>query len=187
MFYVILILFSMAWIVASNLLLFPSEQGQWLCLAASTVLGTISVILWDAVQAFFIRHLPAAWFKASSPIFAVGEKERLRYRRWRVNEWKTLIPELGVFTRFSKSEFARPDDPEYLARFLLESNYGVVIHLSNALLGIAIVFLPWCSALRVALPIAAVNLLLNLLPAVILRFNTAPLRRIYKRQKAKAR
>jgi len=35
--------------------------------------------------------------------------------------------------------------------------------------------------LSMALPIAAVNFILSILPTMILRFNTPPLRRIYKR------
>lgn len=186
MLYVIIILVSMALIVTINLLFSPGAPERYaLSLCLSTLLGTISVIAWDGLQAFLIRRLPERWFSADKERFCVGKRERLIYRRLGINHWKDLIPELGGFTGFHKSEFRSPNDPDYLARFLLESNYGLLIHISNALLGIAIVTLPWCSDLAVALPIAAVNFVLNLLPAAILRFHTAPLRSIYLHKRAK--
>jgi hypothetical protein len=95
------------------------------------------------------------------------------------------VPELGCFTGFHKSEFTSPSDPAYLARFLLESNYGVAIHFANALLGFLIILLPWCSRPAIALPIALVNMILSLLPVAVLRFNTVPLRNIYLRKTQK--
>ncbi len=120
-------------------------------------------------------------FAPSAPSFSVSKRERALYRKLHVNEWKDLIPELGGFTSFHKSEFTSPSDASYLARFLLESNYGVAIHLANAALGFLILLLPWCSELAIGLPIALVNLVLSLLPVAILRFNTAPLRSLYAR------
>lgn len=159
--------------------------GGWLWVAVSTVLGTVSVIAWDGIQAFLIRRLPERMFTPDASSFSVGKRERAFYRKLRINEWKDLIPELGGFTNFHKSEFSAPGDTSYLARFLLESNYGVAIHLANAALGFLILLLPWCSDLAIGLPIALVNLVLSLLPVAILRFNTAPLRNLYLRSMKK--
>ncbi len=161
-------------------------DGGALWVALSTALGTASVIAWDGLQAYLIRRLPERMFAPSAASFSVGKRERSLYRKLRVNEWKDLVPELGGFTNFHKSEFVSPSDPDYLARFLLESNYGVAIHLANAALGFLILLLPWCAELAIGLPIALVNLVLSLLPVVILRFNTAPLRNIYLRSLGKA-
>ena len=188
MLYLIIIGGSMLLIAALNILM-PAPGADslaWWQAVLSTVLGTASVIAWDGVQAFLIRRLPEKAFAPSRRAFAVSKRERAFYRRIRINEWKDLIPELGGFTNFHKSEFTSPSDPAYLGRFLLESNYGVAIHVCNALLGFLIVALPWCSVPSIALPIALVNLVLSLLPVAILRFNTAPLRNLYARSLKKA-
>ena len=153
----------------------------------STVLGTISVIAWDGIQALLIRRLlPKCLFLPGRLLFSVSKSERAFYRKLRINEWKDLIPELGGFTNFRKSQFSAPGDGAYLERFLLESNYGVIIHLANAVLGYLILLLPWCSEMSVGLPIALVNTILSLLPVAILRFNTAPLYSLYQRALQKA-
>lgn len=184
MFYIFIIVSAMALITLINsLLLADPSLSQVANLALSTLLGTISVIAWDGIVALLIRRLPfpARWFAADSKSFFVGKRERSFYRKVGINVWKDYVPELGCFTGFHKSEFSSPNDPAYLARFLMESNYGVVIHLANALLGYLIVLLPWCSSPTIAYPIALVNMILSLLPVAVLRFNTAPLRNIYLR------
>ena len=182
MIYVLIILGSMLLITLINGLLFVPPSPSLLGMTAlSTLLGTISVIAWDGVVAFLIRRLPERWFSADQTAFRVGKREKLFYRRIRINQWKCCVPELGCFTGFSKSTFTDPRDSAYLSRFLLESNYGVAIHLANALLGFLIVLLPWCSDPAIAYPIALVNMILSLLPVAVLRFNTVPLRNIYLR------
>ncbi len=185
MLYLIIIAGSMLLIALTNVLC-PSQDMTWWQIALSTLLGTVSVIAWDGLQAFVIRRLPERLFRPDGRAFSVGKRERTFYRRVCINEWKDLIPELGGFTNFHKSEFVSPSDPAYLARFLLESNYGVVIHICNAALGFLILLLPWCSAPAIGMPIALVNLILSLLPVAILRFNTAPLRNLYLRSINKA-
>ncbi len=182
MLYLMIIIGSMLLITAVNILVSaPISAEVTLSIALSTLLGTLSVIAWDGIQAWIIRRLPGKLFAPGSAAFSISKRERAFYRKLRINEWKNLIPELGMFTGFRKSEFIAPNDSNYLARFLLESNYGVVIHVVNAALGFLILLLPWCASPAIAIPIAAVNALLNLLPTAILRFNTAPLRKLYLR------
>ncbi len=183
MLYIIIIVVSMLLIALGNLLALPTPtliDFGWLSL--SVFLGTVAVIAWDGVQALIIRRAcPARWFSPEGKAFSVGKRERKFYRSIGINAWKDRVPELGGFTNFHKSEFSSPNDPAYLSRFLLESNYGVVIHLFNALLGPMISLLPFCASPTIALPIAAVNFVLSLAPVAVLRFNTAPLRNIYLR------
>ena len=182
MLYLIIITGSMIVIAAINTLLFPfptaTEIGR---IALSTLLGTVSVIVWDGILALLIRRCPlwSGCFAPESSAFHVSKQERNFYRRIGIQSWKDSIPELGLFTGFSKSEFTNPKDPAYLAKFLTESHYGVVIHLANALFGFLIILLPWCSQPTIAIPIALVNMILSLLPVAVLRFNTAPLLGIY--------
>jgi hypothetical protein len=187
MVYIFIIVGGMAMITLSNWLMDPTvaEAGE---LALSTLFGTVSVIAWDGIVALLIRRLPLpkSWFAPERRIFYAGKRERAFYRRIGIQAWKQHVPELGCFTGFSKSEFTSPRDTRYLACFLMESNYGVAIHLANALLGFLIILLPYCSSPSIALPIALVNLVLSLLPVAILRFNGAPMYGIYMKQQKKA-
>ena len=146
-----------------------------------TTLGVAAVIAVDGLVAFVIRRMPERWFAPEAKLFAVGKRELNLYRRTRINEWKRHVPEWGCFTGFHKDRMRSPQDSEYLGRFLLESNYGVAGHLAGAVFGFLILLLPFLRSLTVALPIAAVNLILSLLPAMILRYNTPALRRLYRR------
>ena len=183
MLYILIIVGGMALITLTNWLFDPTVQAAG-SLALSTLLGTVSVIAWDGIVALLIRRLPLPkrWFSPACTLFYAGKRERAFYRRIGINAWKHHVPELGCFTGFSKSELASPDDPAYLARFLIESNYGVAIHLANAALGFLIILLPWCASPAVAIPIALVNMVLSLLPVAILRFNSVPLYHLYLRK-----
>ena len=187
MVYIFIIVGGMALITLVNWLFDPTLAAAGR-LALSTLFGTVSVIAWDGVVALLIRRLPwpKGWFAPERAMFYAGRRERALYRKIGINEWKHHVPELGCFTGFSKSEFCSPRDTQYLARFLIESNYGVAIHLANAFLGFLIIVLPWCSSPAIALPIALVNMVLSLLPVAILRFNSAPLYNIYLREQKKA-
>ena len=150
-----------------------------------TSLGTLSVIAVDGICAFVIRRLPEKWFAPEAALFTVGKKERGFYRRIKINDWKKHVPEWGCFTGFHKDKMRDPNDPVYLGRFLLESNYGVAGHLAGAILGYLIMLLPFLRPLAMGLPIAIVNMILSLLPTMVLRFNTPALRSLYRRNLAR--
>jgi hypothetical protein len=148
----------------------------------SASFGTIAIIALDGMLALIIRRLlPKRWFGANQKIFSVSQKEHLCYRKLRIKQWKDLIPELGCFTNFHKDRLESANDSAYLERFLLESNFGVVIHLANAFFGFLIMFLPFCHSFSIWFPIFFVNLLLSLLPVAVLRYNTYTLTRLYQR------
>lgn len=146
-----------------------------------TTLGVAAVIGVDGLFAFLIRRMPEKWFAPEAKLFDVGKRELNFYRKTRINSWKRHVPEWGCFTGFHKDKMRSPDDSAYLGRFLLESNYGVAGHLAGAIFGFLILLLPFLRPLSVALPIAAVNCILSLLPTMILRYNTPALRRLYRR------
>ena len=146
-----------------------------------TSLGTVSVIAVDGLFAFIIRRLPEKWFAPEAKAFSVPKWERNLYRKTKINVWKKHVPEWGCFTGFHKDELKDANDSQYIGRFLLESNYGVLGHVAGAIFGFLIMLLPFLRPIAVALPIAIVNFILSLLPTMILRFNTPPLRRLYQR------
>lgn len=150
----------------------------------SVAIGVVAIIAQDGIGALIIRRLtPKKWYLPEKTLFTVSAKERKFYTKLKIKKWKDYVPELGLFTGFSKSEIKEAEDAEYLGRFLIESNYGVIIHVSNALLGFVIAFIPICSAPSIWIPIYVVNFVLSILPVAILRYTSHTLAKLYQRSK----
>lgn len=181
MFYAAVILLANIAIIISNVF----GGASFLPTVIFSALGTVSVIAVDGITAFIIRRLPEKWFCADNSVFSVSRREKRVYSRLGVKKLNAVVPELGGFTNFHKDKLESTDDFAYLARFLLESNYGVVIHIVNALFGYLIGFLPFCGGASVWIPVATVNFALSMLPVFILRNNTPALMYLYKRSASK--
>ncbi len=185
MLYLIIIFGSMLVITTINTILLPAPTAaEFGRIMLSTLLGTLSVIAWDGMLALLIRRCPLwkRYFTPDNAVFKVSKRERSFYRRLGIQNWKYSIPEFGLFAGAPKGNDIRREDTSYLGQCLTESHYGVAIHLSNALLGFLIIFLPWCATPTIAIPIALVNMILSLLPMAVLRFNTLPLLGSYRRE-----
>ena len=183
MFYLIVIFISMALIIGANLLFSATFTLQALGnMALSVTIATVSIFLVDAISALIIRRLtPKKWYLPDRRFFTVSKKERNLYNKLKIKAWKDYVPELGGFTSFHKNRLESRSDGAYLERFLIESNYGVIIHLANALLGFVILFIPFCSSPAIWVPVFAVNFILSLLPVFILRHTSYTLLRLYRR------
>ena len=148
----------------------------------AVAIGVIAIIAQDGIGALIIRRLtPESWYLPGRRFFNVSAKERKFYTKLKIKKWKDHVPELGMFTGFSKSELRDMESPEYLGRFLIESNYGVIIHIANAVLGFVIMFIPICSAPSIWIPIYVVNFILSILPVAILRYTSHTLVKLYAR------
>lgn len=160
----------------------PLFDGNVLYIIGAVVFSTIAVILVDSIFATFIRRcLPKKWFEADVKLFIVSKKEQRFYEKLGIKKWKDKVLELGVFTGFRKNKIYDPNSVEYVERFLLESNFGYIIHMVCCLVGFLIVFLyPLKYALFIGVPVAIVNLLLNLMAACVLRYNTPKLQTLRK-------
>ena len=145
------------------------------------VVAVAALFIIDALTATVARRLPEKWFAPEAKLFSVSQSERKFYRRIKINVWKKYVPEWGCFTGFHKDKVREPDSSAYIGRFLIESNYGVAGHIAGAFLGLAIMLLPWFRPFAVALPLAAVNWVLGILPTMILRSNTPSLRALYRK------
>ena len=153
----------------------------------SVIVGVCILFLIDALTAFLIRRMPERWFAPEAKFFSVSPTERKFYRRIKINSWKKYVPEWGCFTGFHKDKVREPNSTAYIGRFLIESNYGVAGHIAGAIAGFAIMFLPFLRPFSVALPLAAINFILGILPTMILRSNTPSLRALYQRNLAKGK
>lgn len=156
------------------------NNGGLVYWALASLIATAEVIALDGAGAFFIRRLPESYFGTDSVLPMLPGEKKL-YRKLGVKKWSRYVPELGLFTGFSKRDFKTRDDPEYLERFILESNYGVAIHFANAVFGYFILILPFGSEFSVGIPVAIVNFFLSLAPSAILRNNLKTLTKLYKR------
>ncbi len=184
MFYITVIIISALLIIFSNMAALAFAWEALGAVALSVAVGVIAVIAIDGIGALAIRRLtPKTWYHPKRRFFEVSKRERNFYNKLCIKSWKDLVPELGLFTGFSKSEVMSTSDKEYLERFLIESNYGIIIHAANALFGFLIMLIPHCSAFSVWFPIFIVNFVLSLMPVCILRYTSYTLLRLYKRSK----
>ncbi len=190
-FYLLTIFISMVIIALANALAVPFEISNFMWIFLNVTVGTVGVITLDGLGAFLVRRaLPEKWFLPQKRLFTVSKKEHNFYKAIKIKSWKHKVPELGMFTAFSKSEFKSSSDKDYLKRFIIESNYGVICHLQNAVFGFLIMFIPFFMGTSVFfpgfasiwIPIFAVNFVLSMLPVFILRYTSYTLLRLYEKQ-----
>ena len=132
------------------------------------------------------KILPESWFSIDKRAFEVSEREKKLYKKLKVRLWKDKVWELGGLGGFSKKNLKEPENPEYIERFIVECNKGVVTHRASYFVGFSVMLtLPVIPALTIALPVALVNLYLNILPTLALRYNTPMLKSVLKREKKK--
>ncbi len=145
---------------------------------AYTALATIAVIFVDGVTAAICRALPAKVANPDKKDFQVSAKEKKFYEKLKIRKWKDRIPEIGHFTGFRKNKLADPKSVEYLDRFLLECAYGEIGHLVSCVSGFLILlcFRVYPLWFAVAIPVAVINVFLNLPSFMVLRYNSYKLR-----------
>ena len=142
----------------------------------------------DGTVAVVINKMPDRLFAVSNPMYNVTEREERLYKALKVNAWKDAVWELGGLGGFSKKSLAEPYSPEYIEKFIIECNKGVLTHRFSYPIGfLAMTVTPGVCALSIALPVAMVNLFLNILPTLVLRYNTPRLKRLLERMERKAK
>ena len=159
----------------------------WFILGA-VLINVVAVIAVDGLFAFLIRRLPEKWFGHERRFFHVSAKEKKFYEKLKIRKWKDKVPELGQFTNFHKNKVAEPRNNVYLERYMLEAAYGEVIHLAGCFLGFVIIFFyPLKYWLCFGFPVAVINLIMNILPYFILRYNFYKMKVLYRSNERKQR
>lgn len=170
---------AMVLIAAVNLLL---GTAAWYYILLAVILCTAAQFALDGLIAILINKLPDRLFAADNPLYAVSEGEKRLYKRLGVRRWKDKVWELGGLGGFSKRTLADPGSPAYIERFIIECNKGVLTHRLSYPVGyLTMLLTTGLCAYTVALPVATVNLFLNILPTLILRYNTPKLQAMLKR------
>lgn len=150
----------------------------------------IAAVIWcialqfalDGAVAIIIKATPDRWYGVNNPHFNVSDREKRLYIRLGVERWKDKVWELGGIGGFSKAALKDPFNPQYIEKFIIECNKGVLTHRLTYFVGFLVMLTMFnlCS-LTIALPTAVVNVFLNVLPTVVLRHNTPKLKSIYER------
>ena len=161
--------------------------ASWYYIILATVFCTALQFALDGTIAIVINKMPDRWFGVENPLYHVSEREKKLYKKLKVRLWKDKIWELGGLGGFSKRRLEEPDNPKYIEKFIIECNKGVLTHRLSYPIGfLPMLFIPNVCACSIALPVAMVNLFLNILPTLALRYNTPKLHVMLKRMNRKA-
>ena len=178
--YLTIIGFAMAITSACNI---AFQTAAWYHIIALVVLCTAAQFALDGSIAYAISKLPDRLFGVDNPRYNVSKWETKLYLKLKVRSWKDKVWELGWLGGFSKKSLQDPGSPAYIEKFIIECNKGVLTHRLCYPIGfLPMVFLPGVLAFSVALPVAAVNLFLNILPTIVLRYNTPKLKLVLARK-----
>ena len=144
---------------------------------AMVVLAVVLEIVLDAIVAAIIHAFPNKYFEMQNKMYDVSKKERKFYDKLNIKLWKDKVWELGALGGFRKNKINDPNNPNYIKQFIYESNKGVAIHLVSLPVGFLIMLFPLPKYfLVIGLPIALVNLFLNGLSTMVLRYNIPKLK-----------
>lgn len=175
---------AMLIISAFNMLI---GAASWYYILIAVIWCTALQFAVDGSLAFIINKMPNRWFGVNNPLYHVSEWEKRLYKKLRVKFWKDKVWELGGIGGFSKKHCKEPSNPEYIERFIIECNKGVLTHRLSYPAGfLAMLTLSGLPVFTVALPVAVVNIYLNVLPTLALRYNTPKLQAILKRLRRRA-
>lgn len=143
--------------------------------------STVYQVVVDGLFAFICNQIPAKWVK-DKKFFNVSKREQKFYEKLGIKRWKDSVLELGSLGGFSKSKLVDPSNPEYAEKFLIECYKGELDHIIGMIVGFTVIFIfPLKFAWIVGVPVAIVNVFLNLLSTMILRYNTPKLKVLHKR------
>ena len=176
---------AMALIAAANI---AFGVTSWYYAVAAVIWCTALQFAIDGGIAIAINKMPDSWFGTDNRLYAVSHAERELYKRLQVRLWKDRIWELGGLGGFSKKELVHPDDPGYVEKFIIECNKGVLTHRLAYPAGfLAMLTVSGRAAVTIALPVAIVNVFLNLLPTLALRYNTPMLMSLLRHLRRRSR
>lgn len=181
--YLTVIGIAMAVISAFNI---AFKTASWYYVVIAVVFCTALQFALDGAIAIIIRLTPDRWYGIDHPYFKVSDRERSLYTRLGVRAWKDKVWELGGIGGFSKGKLKEPSNLAYIEKFIVECHKGVITHRLCYPIGFAAMLtMPNLCSFTIALPVALVNLVLNIMPTMVLRYNTPLLMSVRTRLKRK--
>ena len=179
--YLTVIGIAMAVIAAVNVLF---GTAVWYYVIIGVIWCTALQFALDGIIAITVNNLPLSWFKGEGRFFRVSNREKSLYKKLRVRKWKDKVWEFGGLGGFSKRKIEDPRSPQYIERFIVECNKGVVTHRLSYFIGyLAMPTMSGVCIYTIGLPVAFVNMILNILPTIVLRDNTPQLRSLLERMR----
>lgn len=146
------------------------------------LLSVLGAFLLDLMCATIVHFMKNVWFDDNHKIYQVSKREKRFYEKLGIKDWKDKVWELGGMGGFSKRKMLDPSSPEYLWRFIIENNKGILTHILCIMVGFVIMLiLPGEFMIRIGLPVAIVNAILNFMTIMVLRYNIPRLQVAYKR------
>lgn len=153
------------------------KVAAWYYVIIAVIFCAALQFVLDISIALLVRLSPDRWYGIDNPCFKVSERAKKIYKVLKVRHWKDKVWELGGLGGFSKKRLKEPNNPDYVKKFIIECNKGVVTHRLSYPIGfLAMLMLPGIPSLTIALPVAIINLFLNVLPTIVLRYNTPKLK-----------
>jgi len=142
----------------------------------------LGLFLVDALVAISVRMLPKNWFSPFKNIYKVKEGERKFYEKLKIRIWKDKIPETGQYlVGFSKTKLASMNDNEYVKKFMSETVYAEVMHALSVPFSFLTAFIYPKLFLLCGLPMIIGNIIMQLMPVMVQRYNRYKLTILYKR------
>ncbi|MBR6778873.1 MAG: hypothetical protein IKM43_01800 [Clostridia bacterium] len=168
----IIFLFAFVAIYVLNLVVFNNVLSVW-TITWIYLVAVVGIIAINGVVAVLCaKFMPDKWFEGNKKFYNPSKKECRFYEKLGVKKWKDKTAELGALNSFRKNNIKSPNDPEYIKKFIVETNKGFLNHFVSLFVSIACIFImPIKFWLPMALPIAVTSFVLNLIPVVILRYN----------------
>ena len=179
----IIFIFSMISVILGVFVGVPNVGVTESRIFAITLISLLVLVVIDAVCALFVRYcLPKKVFNPFLKVYNVGKKERKFYERIGIRKWKDRIPEAGqLFANFAKTEIADMNNNEYVYKFMSETIYAELMHWLSMIFSFLIIFIDLSISLYVALPLVIGNMILNLMPVLVQRYNRPKLMVLYQR------
>ena len=177
---------------------YSTPVAMLVCLGMSVLFTALEFGL-DALIAWLTRLLPLKAVDPFRKLYRVAKWEKKLYKKLGIVKLKDKIPEAGgLLAKFQKKKVLDFHDNEYILKFMRESVYAEVMHVISALAGLAvpalcacrllwpdvIVQVHWC--VRVAIPVALVNFVLQVLPVMVQRYVRPQLMSVYLRNQKRA-
>jgi len=144
------------------------------------LVSIVAVIALDGLIAHICHKLQNR-VNPFSRFFSVSKRQKNVLGALGAKRYKKFLPDLGALVKFPKKKIAQPGSKEYIGLYLAESASGEAGHWIGAAAGFLIIFMfPLKYYLCFGIPVAAVNFILCVLPALALRYNRYSLQVIYK-------
>ena len=162
-----------------------------ICLGFSVLFTALEFGL-DALIACLVRMLSARAVDPFRRVYRVAKWEKKVYRKLGIVKWKDKIPEAGaLLVGFGKSKVLDMHNNEYLLTFMRESVYAEIMHVISAVAGFVFPLLcllvpGWAWLVRMSLPVAVVNFVLQVLPVMVQRYVRPQLMSVYLRNQKRA-